>query len=128
VAWTIRLASILQWITAVGFGVFCPSAMWSLWRGNGVPMVMGFPAYGHGPFERIGVPSTVPLVGAFLVVCILQAVAGWMLWDGSRSGAVLALALIPIGAVFWWGFALPYAVIMAVMSTVLILVGWSTLT
>jgi len=128
VSWTIRLASVLEWVTAVGFGVFCLPAIWSLWRGNGVPTVMGFPAYGSGPFERVGVPSTVPLVFAFMIVCILQAVAGWLLWGGSRTGAVLALALIPFGAVFWWGFALPYAVVLQVGVAALILLGWSSLT
>jgi len=127
VSWTIRLASALEWLTAVGFGVFCPPAIWSLWLGNGVPTVMGFPAYGGGPFERVGVPTTVPLVSAFMVVCILQAVAGWLLWGGSRNGAILALVLIPVGAVFWWGFALPYAVILQVGVSILLLLGWSSL-
>ena len=127
-AWTIRLASILQWVTAVGFGVFCPTAIWSLSHGNGVPIVMGFPAYGNGPFERIGIRSTASLVAAFLVVCVLEGVSAWMLWGGSRSGAILAMVLIPIGAVFWWGFALPYAWILEAAIGVLILLGWSTLT
>ena len=44
---------------------------------------------------------------AFLLVCILEAVAGFLLWRGSMAGAVLALVLLPLGGVFWWGFALP---------------------
>ena len=58
----IRVAAVLLWITAVGFGLFCFPAIASLLAGRGVPIVMGFPAYGRGPFERIGVQTTVPLV------------------------------------------------------------------
>lgn len=88
---------------------------------------MGFPAYGEGPFERHGIPTTPPLLAGFLFVCILEAVAGWSLWGGHRFGAILALALLPAGAVFWWGFALPIPPIFAVVRTVLILLAWRSL-
>ena len=93
----IRVAAVLQWFIAVGFGVFCVPAMRNLSIGRDIPGVMGFPAYGRGPFERVGIPTTVPLVAAFLFVCILEAVAGVLLWGGHRSGAVLALVLVPVG-------------------------------
>jgi hypothetical protein len=105
---SIRIASILCWISAIGFGVFCPLAIWNLLTGRGVPIVMGFPAYGGGPFERIGLPTTVPLLVAFLLVCIAEGVAGWLLWGGHRSGAVIASAALPFGGAFWWGFSLPF--------------------
>jgi len=123
----LRIAAILHWIVAVGFGVFCFPAIGNLLRGQGIPIVMGFPAYGQGPFERVGIPTTIPLLAAFLLVCILDGVAGILLWGGYRSGAVLALALLPVGAVFWWGFALPILPILAVVWTILILLSWQTL-
>jgi len=61
------------------------------------------------------------------VVCVLEGVAGWLLWGGHRSGAVLALALLPFGAVFWWGFALPFGPVLAVARTILILISWRSL-
>lgn len=91
----IRVAAILHWFIAVGFGVFCFPAIRNLLIGRDIPMVMGFPAYGRGPFERVGIPTTVPLLAAFLLVCILEAVAGVLLWGGYKSGAVLALVLLP---------------------------------
>ncbi len=90
-------------------------------------MLMGFPAYGRGPFERIGIESSVPLLTAFLVVCVLEGVAGWLLWSGQRSGAILSFALVPVGAVFWWGFALPFPPLFALVRTALILVYWQAL-
>lgn len=123
----ITTAAILSWVSAFGFGVFCLPALRNLVSGRDIPYVMGFPAYGKGPFERAGYPSTVPLISAFLAVCILEGVAGWLLWRGSKAGALLALALLPIGAFFWWGFALPFGPLFALLRTVLIVLGWRSL-
>jgi hypothetical protein len=123
----IRVAAILHWVIAVGLGVFCFPAIRNLLLGRDIPIVMGFPAYGRGPFERVGIPTTVPLLAAFLLVCILEAVAGVLLWGGHRSGAVLALVLLPVGGVFWWGFALPIPPIFALIWTILIFLNWQAL-
>jgi hypothetical protein len=124
----IRTAAVLLWINAVGFGIFCFPAIRNLAAGREVPLVMGFPAYGRGPFERVGIQSTVPLVAVFLLVCAFEGLAAWLLWGGHKSGAVLALALLPLGAIFWWGFALPIPPLLAAARTVLILLAWRTLT
>ena len=123
----IRVAAILHWFVAIGFGVFCVPAIRNLLRGRDIPMVLGFPAYGRGPFERAGLPTTIPLLAAFLLVCILEAVAGVLLWGGYRSGAVLALVLLPVGGVFWWGFDLPIPPMFAFVWTILILLNWQAL-
>ncbi|MBL8146331.1 MAG: hypothetical protein JNL34_08095, partial [Anaerolineae bacterium] len=120
-------AAILHWFLASGFGVFCFPARRNRLKGRDIPIVMGFPAYGRGPFERVGIPTTVPLLVGFLAVCILEAVAGVLLWQGSMSGAILALVLVPVGGVFWWGFALPIPPIFAAIWTILILLSWPAL-
>jgi hypothetical protein len=122
-----RVAAVRQWFIAFGFGVFCIPAIRNLLRGDDIPIVMGFPAYGRGPFERVGIPTTVPLLAAFLLVCILEAVASFSLWGGNKSGAVLTLVLVPVGAVFWWGFALPIPPIFALVWSVLIVLNWQAL-
>lgn len=121
----VRVAAFLHWFIAVGLGVFCFPAFQNLLNGRDIPIVMGFPAYGRGPFERVGIPTTIPLLAVFLLVCILEAVAGALLWGGHKSGAILALVLLPAGAVFWWGFALPIPPVFALIWTVLILLNWS---
>lgn len=123
----LRVAAALHWFIGVGFGVFCLPGIRNLLVGRDIPMVLGFPAYGRGPFERVGLPTTVPLLAAFLVVCVLEVVAGYLLWRGYMSGAVLALALLPLGGVFWWGFALPIPPILALVWTFLILLDWQAL-
>jgi hypothetical protein len=65
-----------------------------------------------------------PRKAEFLVVCVLEVVAGGMVWSGSMTGAILAIALLPAGAFFWWGFALPIPPIFAIGRTVLIVLSW----
>lgn len=123
----IRVAAVCCWVNAAGFGPLCVPAIMSIARGQGVPLVMGFPAYGNGPFERVGIRTTVPLLAGFLLVCILEGVAGWLLWTGQRSGALLSLLLLPAGVAYWWGFALPFPPLFALARTVLILMSWNQL-
>jgi hypothetical protein len=40
----LRVAAILHWFIAVGFGVFCVPAIRNLLSGRDIPIVMGFPA------------------------------------------------------------------------------------
>jgi hypothetical protein len=37
------------------------------------------------------------------------------------------MALLPLGAIFWWGFALPIPPIVAVVRTLLIALSWRSL-
>lgn len=124
---SLRVSAVLFWVTAVGFGVFCLPAIRNLLTGRDIPTVMGLPAYGRGPFERVGIPTTVPLLAGFLLLCILEGVAGALLWRGSKAGAILGFALLPAGAIFWWGFALPFGPIFALVRTILIVFGWRSL-
>jgi hypothetical protein len=123
----LRVAAVLLWLNGVGFGVFTVPALLNLLRGQGLPIVMGFKAYGGGPFERHGINTTVWLLAAFLLVCVVECVAGWLLWGGHRGGAVLALAVLPFAGLFWWGFALPFGPVFAIPEVALILLYWRTL-
>lgn len=124
---SLKIAAFLLWFNALGFGLPCIAAIRNLLSGRDIPYIMGFPAYGRGPFEQRGLYTTVPLVAGFLLVCILEGVAGWLLWSGYRTGAILALVLLIPGAVYWWGFALPVPPILGVVRTILIVLSWSTL-
>lgn len=82
---------------------------------------MGFPAYGGGPFESIGLDTSVPLLGAFLAVCVLECVAGWWLWVGREGGRSLSWALLPAELVFWIGFALPFGPVLGAGRILLVI-------
>ena len=127
VALAAKAAAVLLWIIALGFGYPCLLSIKNLLTEGTIPYFMGFPAYGGGPFERHGILTTIPLVAGFLLINILEGVAGGQLWGGYKSGAILAILLLPVGAVYWWGFALPIPPIFAIARTILIILCWSGL-
>ena len=49
------------------------------------------------------------------------------MWRGRRAGAVLAVALIPIEAVFWYGYALPIPPALALLRVGLTAAAWPRL-
>lgn len=123
----LRAASVLLAFTGLAFGLPALWGMKSLAAGEGVPLVFGFPAYGGGGFARAGIDSTVPLVGAFLAVCVAEIVAAWLVWHGQVMGGWLALLLMVPGAVFWWGFDLPFPWVLGAARTLLLWYGWGAL-
>ena len=84
---------------------------------------LGYPTYGHGPFEDIGLRTSVPLLSAFLLLCVSEFVAGWLLWRRRPAGTRLALALLPFEFAFWIGFALPFGPVAGLARTVLVAVS-----
>ncbi len=123
----VRVAAILQWAIALGFGAYAIASMRNLLAGKPTPWVISFHAFRGGPFDHYEGSAFLLLLAAFLVVCILQAIAGALLWGGLKSGAFLSLVLLPVGAFFWWGFALPIPPIFAILWTILIWLGRSGL-
>ena len=124
---SLRMASALLWLSIFGLGIPCLMAIRNLSLGRGIPYVFGYPAYGGGAFERHGIPTSIPLLIGFLVVVLVVGYAGWLLWNGHKSGAVLALIMLVPEAIYWWGFDLPFPPIAAVIRTVLILINWAIL-
>ena len=91
----VKLAAVISILVGLGFGLPCAYGIWYFSRAGEVWTFLGFPTYGGGPFEGIGIRTTVPLLVAFLVVCGLEVITGWLLWRGLRAGAVFAGALLP---------------------------------
>ncbi|HWJ82990.1 MAG TPA: hypothetical protein VNS55_12200 [Nocardioides sp.] len=95
-------------LVGLGFGIPCLLGMIHLARTGEVWTFLGFPTYGGGPFERIGVPTTVPLLGGYLAVCVAELVVAALILLDSPAATALSWALLPLEAVFWIGFALPF--------------------
>ena len=123
----IKLASFSIWFAGLGFGLPCIYGIWSLWSGRGIARFMGFPTYGHGPFEKIGVQTTVPLLFGFFFLCVLQCIVGWGLWNSDKGSAILSMALIPLELAFYIGFALPFGPPFMLIRFLLLLFNWSSL-
>jgi hypothetical protein len=123
----LRAAAVLAWFAGLGFGLPCIYAIWYFADRGYVWTFLGFPTYGGGPFEDVGIKTTVPLLVLFLLVCVAELAAGRLLWQRRRAGAVLALALLPVEFAFWIGFALPLGPVVGLARTALVLLGWSSL-
>jgi hypothetical protein len=119
----VRAAAVLSWSLALGFGMPGAYAAWYFADRGVVWTFLGFPTYGNGPFESIGIETSTPLLIVFSLVCLTELVAGVELWSRRRRGAILALALLPVELAFWIGFALPIGPVLGLARTALILLG-----
>jgi hypothetical protein len=116
-------AATMSWLLGLGFGIpavvglrhFATTGeIWTLW---------GYPTYGNGPFERIGLPTSTPLLAAFAAVCLAEVVSGVLLWVDAPGAVAVSWVLLPVEVAFWIGFALPFGPLVAVVRTVLILLA-----
>jgi hypothetical protein len=114
------------WISVflgLGFGIPCAFGLRHFAQTGEVWTFMGFPTYGGGPFERIGVETTTGLLVGFLVVCVAQLVAGGMLVMDAPYASLLSWVLLPFEFAFWIGFALPVGIVLGLVAAVLLLVS-----
>jgi hypothetical protein len=116
-------AAVASGVLGLGFGIPCLLGMVHLARTGRTWTFLGFPTYGGGPFERIGLETSVPLLAGFLVVCAAELVdAGAIVADASWASA-LSFALVPAELVFWVGFALPFGPPFGLARVVLLLLA-----
>jgi hypothetical protein len=113
-----RAAGVLAWGAGLGFGPLGVYGTAFFAQHHAVWHVMGFPTYGHGPFETIGITTSVPLLVGFVAVCAAEVVVGSMLWTGRTNARWLSFALLPFEVSYWIGFALPAGLVLGAMRTV----------
>ena len=123
----IKIASLCLWFEGLGFGLPCLYGIWSMVNRKTIAYFMGFPTYGYGPFEKIGIQTTTPLLTGFLLVCALECVAGWGVWSGDKGAAVLSMAIIPVELMYYIGFALPFGPPVLLARVILLWLSWSLL-
>ena len=126
---TARAAAAVTWVYAAGFGLPAPIVAAYLVREGRLPNFLGLFDMYAGPWsERLEQRTFVALLGAFLGVSAINAWSGWLIWRGRRSGAVLNLALLPVEAIFWVGFALPIPWLLGATRVGLLAASWKSLT
>jgi hypothetical protein len=76
-------ASVLSLLLGLGFGLPGLFGIKHFAQTGEVWTFTGFPTYGEGPFERIGLYTSVPLLLLFLAACIAEIVLAWTLWTGA---------------------------------------------
>jgi len=115
---------VLAWVTGLGFGLPGLYGTWYFATHDQVWQFLGFPTYGDGPFDRVGLETSVPLLLAFLMICAAELVCGWWLWRRRAMGGEIALVLLPFEFTFWLGFALPLGPVLGGVRTVFVLLDW----
>jgi hypothetical protein len=125
---TLRAAAIVTWVYAAGFGLSAiPVAVYLRQRGRLPTFFDMFEMYGGPLSARVSRGTLELLLISFLVVALVVAWTAWLVWSGSKTGAILALALIPIEIVFWIGFALPIPWLLGAARVILLVLGWKSL-
>jgi hypothetical protein len=123
-----RAAAILTWIYAAAFGIpAIPVAIYLSQRGTLPEFMDLFQMYGGPWSSRFSDGALVLLLIAFFAVTLVAAWSAWLVWKGSKAGAGLTVALLPIEAVFWLGFALPIPWMIGAARAVLVALAWKSL-
>ena len=114
-------AGALSVLLGMGFGLPCLFGIVHLRRTGEVWTFMGFPTYGGGPFERVGLQTSTTLLVGYLAVCLAEVIVGVMIWSDAPDARWLALGLLPFELAFWIGFALPFGPPLGIARTVLVM-------
>lgn len=114
-----RASGVLAVLLGLGFGI--PGVIGTRYfaQNHEVWLLLGFPTYGGGPFERAGIPTTVLLLTGFLAVCAAEVGLGALLLAGWHPALWLSLALLPFELAYWTGFALPFGFVLGAARVVL---------
>jgi hypothetical protein len=122
-------------ITVLTFVVVFDALGWGL----SVPLVLKYalthrslPTLGRirllsGPLEALGVETVVAAGLVFVVVSGLKLLAAYWLWYARADGAVLALILLGLSAIFWYAFELPFGPLGGVVQIILLALAWGSL-
>jgi hypothetical protein len=121
--------ALLTWVYAAGFGGSTIPVALYLHRFGRLPSFFGlFEMYGGPWWPRYGRPAFTWLLVAFFFVAVLPAYAAVLLWNASERGGWLTLIILPVEAVFWFGFDLPIPKALGLARIALLALGWSFLT
>ena len=115
-----RAAAVCSLVLGLGFGLPGAYGAWFYSRHGEVWTFLGFPTYGDGPFDRLGIPTSTALLVGFVAVCTAEVVVAVLLWRDATTVLWLALALLPVELVFWIGFALPFGPLLGLARTALV--------
>ena len=116
-------AAICSLVLGLGFGLSAIVGARHFAETGVIWTFLGFPTYGGGPFERFGLPTSVPLLIGFALVCTAEVAVGVMLLLDVPHAAAISYALLPFEFAFWIGFALPFGPPLGIARTILLLLA-----
>jgi len=127
---TARAAAVVTWFYVGGFGGFAIPVAVYLNRQDRLPTFLGlFQMYGGRWSAELSQAEFTSRLVAFAGLTALTGWSAWLLWraDSDRrrvQGGVLNVALLPVEAIFWVGFALPIPWLCGAARLGLIAASW----
>jgi hypothetical protein len=126
----ITAASILCYIMGVGWSIGAPRTITYMIRNRALRVIDS--PFGQfrgmsGPFEALGMDAMILLAILFGAINLLYILAGYWLWKSQRKGGIMAISLLALSVLFWWGFALPFGLFVGPLLAGLLAVGWKSL-
>jgi hypothetical protein len=123
----ITLAAVLYgWF---GFAFIVSSVLigvYALQNGR-LPVLFGIDMLAGPISHRYGVNATIATTIPWGIVNVLEMLVGRWLWQSRKRGGKLALVLLPLGAIFWIGYALPIMALIGPLRVLLIAKVWRVL-
>ena len=119
------IAGVIAILTGFGFGLPGIFGLRHFARHRAIFTFMGFPTYGGGPFERLGLPTSTPLLAGFVAVCAAEIVIGHFLLSGAEAALWASIVLLPFELIYWFGFALPYGFLLGAVRLAAVLAALS---
>jgi hypothetical protein len=83
--------------------------------------------YGGPWYSQLDRDKFVAMLAAFLGVTGVAAWSARSVWHGRKAGAVVNVALLPVEAIFWVGFALPLPWLNGIARAGLLVAAWKSL-
>lgn len=126
----ITAGSILCYIMGVGWSIGAPRTISYMIRNRALRVIDS--PFGQfrgmsGPFEALGMDAMILLAILFGAINLLYILAGYWLWKSQRKGGMMAISLLGLSVLFWWGFALPFGLIVGPLLAGSLAVGWKSL-
>jgi hypothetical protein len=126
----ITAASILCFVFGVGWTIGAPRSIVYMIRNRTLRVIetpIGQIRGMAGPFEALGMDAMILLALLFLAINVVYILAGYWLWKSQRKGGILAISLLALSVIFWWGFALPFPPVVGLLLAGLLAAGWKSL-
>jgi len=123
---TLKVTVVILCLDALGWIVGVLPTLYYALTHRALPTLAGIRLL-SGPFERLGLDSLIVAGLLFVVVSALKLLAAYGLAHGQREGAVLALILLGLSVIFWYGFALPFGPLVGLPELVLLVLVWGSL-
>ena len=123
---TSQKAAIVTWTYVAGYGAPIVPIVIYMRRNERLPSFFGLFDMMGGPWaERQSPQGLTASLGAYLAVTAVAAHSAWLMWRGQKGGRALNLALLPVEAVFWIGFALPIPWILGAARAALVVASYA---